>query len=301
MDNMDIEDPKNDMEPYKTFLSDINITSNYVYNELPIMENYVKNHQGSKVFKSVCYEHINKNYLQVLVKLLQYTTIYNEYIINFLERNPTNIVTFQELFFSDILHSLNFIEIKSYDTVNVYTFTKIFNSKFIHCYANRYSQYMVSSMNSKGENLLMIFCSNIFSKYTNNFKFEYYYYVISLLISQNIDTLHLDKNKNSILHVICRHIMCDHLLLVEKLVYHVISLMQKKVYSIINVTNDSGYTCLDYAILSNNVNLILLLLRCNAEVTKYGEMVLKRNHNLGVIVDKVLTDNLIKSMESCKI
>lgn len=239
-----------------------------------------------------------KSYFKILIELAQYTNNYNEYIINFLERNPSQVIVFQELLFSELLFFKN-IDQMSFELFDI-SAKKIFNDNLIIKFISKYSNLMANYLNSKGQNLLMLFCSNLFSDIITD-SMNYIYYLSSLLISIGINVFQIDQNNNTILHIICRNITKDYHNRVNNLIYHITNLSQNRIHEIINKQNKFGYTPLDYAIISNNHMLVKMLLQYGANLTQYGNDVLKNNVILRDVIDRFQMDKLINNMNCCNI
>lgn len=259
-----------------------NSLSQTLEEELRILCRYVGN-SNFKIFQKIYYTNIKKlSYVQVLAKVTQHTHNYNNYIMNFLERYPQEVINY---------HNNMFI---GSDNCMCYC-----NLNLILIFIERYPQVIAKNLNHKGQNTLMAFCSTLFCNYENNSC--NFVDVINKLYSSGINFLHSDNNGNTILHTICRNITIDHHNLVNVLLQYTINIMGSQVHWIINNINNFGYTALNYLTLSNNQYGMQLLLQKSATVTKYDEMFFNANPALQTLVDNISIDNLVGALETCKI
>ena len=76
-------------------------------------------------------------------------------------------------------------------------YTDYFNENFILRFINTYPVLVNNTFNAKGQNVLMMFCSSLFSNYKN--AHHNFFQILITLLSLN-NPLHIDSNKNTILN-----------------------------------------------------------------------------------------------------
>lgn len=255
-----------------------------------------------KIFRKLYHDNIKKsnyinsksNYIKILIKLASYTNVYDLYIINFLARNPSSILDFFIIYFNEIINSsyISFIESECY-----YLRT---NDELIKTLATKYPQIIQNTFNIKGANLLMIFCSSLFS--SNNYHMNYYHHFDNL-VSYGANVFHVDHEGNTIFHIICCNFTYNQQNLVTNLLSHVIKHTNFNTHTIINKFNSSGHTALNYALSTHNHECIKILINHGANLTSYDEELLKCNSDLEMIkyIDNLMVNKLSGALVNCNL
>lgn len=268
MDSMDID----------TEILVLSQPKHQIINELAILSKYT-NIKCIKTFRRLCYTFIHKYSLSVLItKLLQYTNDYNDYAFDYLGRYPNEASNFIIYFFME----------QDY-------YTDYFNENFILRFINTYPVLVNNTFNAKGQNVLMMFCSSLFSNYKNTH--HNFFQILITLLSLN-NPLHIDSNKNTILHTIYSHISSqEYQSLINNLTQILIE--QKVALNlIVNYQNINNQTALSYSLLTYNSQGIRILINLGAVLSDVETNILLKNAELMQIVDRAMMEKLNNDLNS---